>query len=146
MGEFQSKSHADQKKPQRLVSHLSKISWLSPRLLGKYSVDWYDKSWTFWKVCVSRYIWHKTITAFHKKNIIPTVKDGGGSVMVWGCFAASGPGWLAIIDGIMNSALNQKILKEKVQPSVCDLKLKRTWVMQQGKHSSHLWMAQEKLN
>ncbi len=34
----------------------------------------------------------KTNTAFHKKNIIPTVKHGGGSVMVWGCFAASGPG------------------------------------------------------
>ncbi len=42
--------------------------------------------------CVSRYIWHKTNTAFHKKNIIPTVKHDGGSVMVWGCFAASGPG------------------------------------------------------
>ncbi len=28
--------------------------------------------------------------------------------MVWGCFAASGPGWLAIIDGTMNSALNRK--------------------------------------
>ncbi len=38
--------------------------------------------------CVSRYIWRKTNTAFHKKNIIPTVKHGGGSVMVWGCFAA----------------------------------------------------------
>ncbi len=145
MGEFQSKSHADQKKTQRLVSHLPKLSWLSPRLLGKYSGLIRQKVELFER-CVSRYIWHKTITAFHKNNIIPTVKDGGGSVMVWGCFAASGPGWLAIIDGIMNSALNQKILKEKVQPSVCDLKLKRTWVMQQGKHSSHLWMAQEKLN
>ncbi len=51
--------------------------------------------------------------------------------MVWGCFAASGPGGLAIIDGTMNSALYQKILKENVRPSVCDLKLKRNWVMQQ---------------
>ncbi|KAF7642649.1 hypothetical protein LDENG_00253840 [Lucifuga dentata] len=34
----------------------------------------------------------KTNTAFQKKNIIPTVKHGGGSVMAWGCFAASGPG------------------------------------------------------
>ncbi len=51
--------------------------------------------------------------------------------MVWGCFAASAPGWLAIIDGTMNSALYHKILKENVLPSVCDLKLKRTWVMQQ---------------
>ncbi len=87
--------------------------------------------------CVSRYIWHKTNTAFHKKNIIPTVKHGGGSVMVWGCFAASGPGWLAIIDGTMNSALYQKILKEKFRPSLCDLKLKRTWVVQQDNDPKH---------
>ena len=36
-----------------------------------------------------------------------------------------------MIDGTTNSALYQKILKENVQPSVCDLKAKRTWVMQQ---------------
>ncbi len=50
--------------------------------------------------------------------------------MVWGCFAASGPG-LAIIDGTMNPALYQKILKKNVRPSVCDLKLKHTWILQQ---------------
>ncbi len=90
---------------------------------------------------VSRNIWRKTNTAFHKKNIITTVKHGGGSVVVWGCFAASGPGGLAIIDGTMNSALYKKILKENVRLSVCDLKLKRTWVMQQDtdpKHTSKL--------
>ena len=53
----------------------------------------------------SGYIWRKANTAFHNKNIIPIVKHGGGSVMVWGCFAASGPGRLAIIDGIIHSAL-----------------------------------------
>ncbi|KAI4874865.1 hypothetical protein NFI96_034437 [Prochilodus magdalenae] len=48
------------------------------------------------KVCVTHYIWRKNNNAFQKKNIIPTVKYGGGSVMVWGCFAASaGPGRLA---------------------------------------------------
>uniref|UniRef100_A0A8C1UCV8 Transposase Tc1-like domain-containing protein n=1 Tax=Cyprinus carpio TaxID=7962 RepID=A0A8C1UCV8_CYPCA len=76
--------------------------------------------------CLPHYIWHKTNTAFHKKKIIPTVKHGGGSVMVWGCYAASGPGQLAIIDGIMNSTLFQKILK-----------LKRTWVMQQDNDLKH---------
>ncbi len=55
--------------------------------------------------------------------------------MVWGCFAASGPGRLAINDGTMNSALYQKILKENVWPSVCDLK--RTWVMQQDNDLKH---------
>ncbi len=62
--------------------------------------------------------------------------------MVWGCFAASGPGRLAIIDATMNSALYQKI---------CDLKLKRTWVMQQNndpKHTSKFtseWLKKNKI-
>ncbi len=112
--------------------------------VGKYSgqilgrIFWANILWTdetkveLFGRCVSRYIWHKTNTGFHKKNIIPTVKHGGGSVKVWGCFAASGPGWPAIIDGTMNSALYQKILKDNVQPSVCDFKLKRSRAMQQG--------------
>ncbi len=57
--------------------------------------------------------------------------------MVWGCFAASGPGQLAIIDGTMNCALYQKILKENILPSVCDLKLKHTCVMQQDNDPKH---------
>ena len=53
------------------------------------------------------------------------------SVIVLGCFAASGPGPLALIEGTMNSALYQIILQENVRPSVCELKLKRSWVKQQ---------------
>uniref|UniRef100_A0A803JW23 Tc1-like transposase DDE domain-containing protein n=1 Tax=Xenopus tropicalis TaxID=8364 RepID=A0A803JW23_XENTR len=87
--------------------------------------------------CVSCYIWRKSNTAFQKKNIIPTVKYGGGSVMVWGCFAASGPGRLAVIDGTMNSTVYQKILKENVRPSVRQLKLKRSWVLQQDNDPKH---------
>ncbi|KAK3514798.1 hypothetical protein QTP70_032196, partial [Hemibagrus guttatus] len=92
---------------------------------------------TYWKFCEIpscqnvRHIYTK------KKTIIPTVKYGGGSVMVWGCFAASGPGRFAVINGTMNSAVYQKILKENVRPSVCDLKLKRTWVLQQDNDPKH---------
>ncbi|KAI4897281.1 hypothetical protein NFI96_024651 [Prochilodus magdalenae] len=87
--------------------------------------------------CVSHYIWCKSNTTFQKKNIIPTVKYGGGSVMVWGCLAASGPGRLAVINGTMNSAVYQKILKENVRPSVRGLKLKQTWVLQQDNDPKH---------
>ena len=57
--------------------------------------------------------------------------------MVWGCFAASGPGRLAVINGNMNSLVYQKILKENVRPSVRELKLKRTWVLQQDNDPKH---------
>lgn len=43
-------------------------------------------------------IWCKTNTEFHNNSIKPTVKTGGGTVMVWGCFTS--PGQLVIIDGI----------------------------------------------
>ena len=53
------------------------------------------------------------------------MKHGGGSVMVWSCFASAGPAWLVITNGTMNSAQkNQKILKENSYQSVCDLKFK----------------------
>lgn len=45
------------------------------------------------------YLWRRKATAYRHENIIPTVKDGGGNLMIWACFAASGPGQLAIIEG-----------------------------------------------
>ncbi len=60
----------------------------------------------------------KEHTAFQLKNLIPSVKNGGGSIMAWACFAASWPGQPAIIDGTMNSELYHQILKENVRTSV----------------------------
>uniref|UniRef100_A0A8C6PBJ9 Transposase n=1 Tax=Nothobranchius furzeri TaxID=105023 RepID=A0A8C6PBJ9_NOTFU len=85
----------------------------------------------------SRYIWRRSHTAFQTNNIIPTVKYGGGSVMVWGCFAASGTGKFAVINGTMNSTVYQNILKENVRPSVRQLKRKQSWVLQQDNDPKH---------
>lgn len=48
-----------------------------------------------------------------------------GSILVWSCFFASGPGQLAIIEGTMNSELYQKIVSEDVREYVHELKFKR---------------------
>ncbi len=44
--------------------------------------------------------------------MVPTVKHGGGSVLMWGCMSAAGVGELHFIDGIMNSQMYCSILKE----------------------------------
>ncbi|GFX69952.1 transposable element Tcb1 transposase [Trichonephila clavipes] len=49
------------------------------------------------KFCISgikgrELVWGKEGPALGKENLVPTVKHGGGGVMVWGCMAANGVG------------------------------------------------------
>uniref|UniRef100_A0A669ERY6 Uncharacterized protein n=1 Tax=Oreochromis niloticus TaxID=8128 RepID=A0A669ERY6_ORENI len=70
--------------------------------------------------------------AYQEKNIAPTVKHGGGSVMFWGCFAASGTGCLESVQGTMKSQDYQRIQERNVPASVRKIGLsRRSWVLQQ---------------
>ena len=55
----------------------------------------------------------------------PTVKDGGGSIMWGGCFAAGGTGALHKIDDIMREGNYVDIFKQHLKTSVRKLKLGR---------------------
>uniref|UniRef100_A0A8C7D817 Tc1-like transposase DDE domain-containing protein n=1 Tax=Oncorhynchus kisutch TaxID=8019 RepID=A0A8C7D817_ONCKI len=74
-------------------------------------------------------IWRKN-AELHPKNTIPTVKDGGGNIMLWGCFSAKGPGRLIRVKERMNGAMYHEILSENLLPSARALKMKRGWVCQ----------------
>ncbi len=55
----------------------------------------------------------------YKDNcILPTVKHGGGSVIVWGCISAAGTGELQFIEGTMNANMYCEILKQSMIPSL----------------------------
>ncbi len=63
-------------------------------------------------------VWRRKGEEYKEKCMVPTVKHGGGSVLMWGCMSAVGVGELHFIDGIMNSQMYCSILKEKMLPSL----------------------------
>lgn len=67
---------------------------------------------------------------FLKKHLLGLDHDGG-YIVVFNCFAASGPKKLAIIVGTTNWKLYQDILQENIKVAVHHLKLNKSWMMQQ---------------
>ena len=49
--------------------------------------------------------------------LVPTIKHGGGSVMVWGCFSSAGVDDLVKIEGIMKKEQCKTILENNAIPS-----------------------------
>lgn len=110
MGEFHGKKQCWPKRRQRFISHLPKKIFKMYETLGKI-LKVKVKSEAFGMV-ESHYIRHKSNKTFYHKNTA-TVKHRGDSSVVWGYLSSSGPEQLNnLTDGVMNSALCQKLLKE----------------------------------
>ncbi|KAI4873182.1 hypothetical protein NFI96_019311, partial [Prochilodus magdalenae] len=82
-------------------------------------------------------VWRKKNAEFHPKNTIPTVKYGGGNIMLWGCFSAKGTGRLIHVKGRMNGAMYHEILGQNLLSSVRALKMKHGRVFQQDSDPKH---------
>ncbi|KAK3543668.1 hypothetical protein QTP70_026249 [Hemibagrus guttatus] len=105
--------------------------------------DWENVIWSdetkielFGKNSTCR-VWRRKNAELHPKNTIPTVKHGGGNIMLWVCFSAKGPGQLIRVKERMNGAMYREILSKNLLPSARALKMKHGWVFQHDNDPKH---------
>ncbi|CAF4207163.1 unnamed protein product, partial [Rotaria magnacalcarata] len=68
-------------------------------------------------------VWRTRHEEFDPKCTVPTVKHGGGSVMIWVSFTRQGVGKLCLLDRIMDRFYYRDILEQNLLPSINHLKL-----------------------
>ena len=68
-------------------------------------------------------VWRTPHEEFDPKCTILTIMQGGGSVMIWGCFTRQGIEKLCILDRIMDRFYYRDILEPNLQSSINHFKL-----------------------
>lgn len=71
------------------------------------------------------------------KNSQKMVKHDGGGVTVWGCMSAAGVGNLVFIEEITNKTLYKNILKQNLNQSAKNLKIRDNYYFQQDNDPKH---------
>lgn len=116
----------------------------------QFAKKYVNKPLSFWKTILwtdeSKYelkntkrrarVYCKPTERLKTKYTQGTVKHGGGSLLVWGCFSWKGVGKIVKIDGIMTGESYVNILKENLVPSVKKIGLGR-YVFQQDNDPKH---------
>ena len=60
-----------------------------------------------------KWVWREAGSSLKNNNVLPTVKHGGGSIIIWDCLTAKGIGNLVKIDGNLNAHLYVDILRDE---------------------------------
>lgn len=132
-----------------------------------FARDHVTKSLDFWKKIIfsdetpfvifptksGQWTWRRPHEEFQPRNIIPTVKHGGGTLQVWACMSYQGIGFMTKLDQGLDSILYLEILKDELLKSK---KLffgrSKDFIFQQdgaGVHTAHVvkeWFRKEKIS
>ena len=65
-----------------------------------------------------QWVWKRAGAPLTAQHVTPTVKFGGGSVMIWGCMTVHGVGLMCRIEGKMDASLYEEILEDDLLGTV----------------------------
>ena len=91
---------------------LSKRQWTADQWL---KVMWSDESpLHLFPKCGKVYVRRQPGEKFQHQCLKPTVKHGGGSIMIWGCVSGAGMGKLKRLEGKINAQADYRILRHQM--------------------------------
>jgi transposase len=111
-----------------------RVIWSDETKINRFNSD--GRTWA----------WIRDGETVKSRHVKPTVKHGGGSIMLWSAITYAGVGWMCRIEGNMDKTLYKEILEDEQKKTVdytCEkLKLRRDQVIFQHdndpKHTSNL--------
>lgn len=124
-----------------LKNRISRVAWARAHLHWDFN-DWKQVLWSdeskfmMFGTDGIKWIRRPIGTRYDPKYQLPTVKHGGGSCMVWGCFSGRGMGPLYHIEGIMDRFKYKDILETVMWPHA-DRCLGRKFIFQQDNDPKH---------
>lgn len=102
------------------------------------NVIWSDESrFTLFRSDGPCRVWREPGTRYNIENLRPSVKHGGGGVMVWGCFSGKGLGPLVRVEGIINRHDYIDILDNNLLPFIHSKYRNRSYKFQQDNAPIH---------
>ena len=115
------------RKPLLSKTNVSKrLEWC--RNLQNWSIEQWknvifsdESSFTLFPTSGRVYVWRQPKEAYDPTCILPTVKHGGGSVMIWGAISWKSAGPMISLHGRINSRDYLRILSDQVHPMVREL-------------------------
>uniref|UniRef100_A0AAY5K8I9 Transposase Tc1-like domain-containing protein n=1 Tax=Esox lucius TaxID=8010 RepID=A0AAY5K8I9_ESOLU len=126
------KSYSARKVPLLKPAHVQACLKFANDHLDDPEEEWEEVMWSdetkieVFGLNSTRRVWRKK-DEYNSKNTIPTMKHGGGNIILWGCCSAKGTGRLHRIEGRMDGAMYREILANNLLPSVRALKMGHGW-------------------
>ncbi|KAL0194191.1 hypothetical protein M9458_012487, partial [Cirrhinus mrigala] len=117
-----------------------RMQWCKAR--RHWTLEHDESRFSIWQSDRRVWVWRLPEERYLSDCIVPSVKFGGGGIMVWGCFSGAGLGSLVPVKGTLNASAYQDILDNSMLPTLWEQFGAGLFLIQHEARSIKTWMTE----